>query len=292
MKTISLLLFFLATSVFAVRADEPLTVEVADTVVNISNPEKVVITENNSTTTISVKGCDDDGKDFNLQYVVSADTSAIEPLSIKLPFQSANRGMTRKRVERSVTFFSDFFLGVVLLYEGPQYVRTSVEVGCANVVGYRYSLPRAGASFGFGFGFGVKDFSVRRGVVPEKENDALLYVAAPEDAANVRSSLVSWSIQMPFYYRQRIYKSFTTQLSVVANFNFYTRAGSKYSIDDVEYSYKIRGLHQRGLTPDFMFSLGWEDNASFYVRWSPVKMFERQYGPQLSTLSVGVSTPF
>lgn len=290
MKSISLItMILLSASALTARADEPEMVP--DTVARVMHPNKVVVTENNSTTTITVEGRKDD-PDFNFQYTVSADTSDIKPIGIKLPFVKEDKLNSRRKPRREVTFFTDIYCGFLIPYEGPQEMRTSSEWAFGNIIGYRYTLPRSGSAFGLGLGMGTKIFNVRRGMVPAKAGDALVFLHAPEGATDVRSNLESWSLQIPFYYRQKIYRSLVFQISAIANFNFYTKASTKYSIGNVEYTDKVKGLHQRGLTPEFVFTLGSTDFGGVYVRWSPVKMFERKYGPQVSTLSIGITVPY
>lgn len=290
MKTIRLtvLLLFFAASM-TVSADAPESQP--DTVALIQNPDQIVITESSTSTTVTVRGRRND-PNFNFQYSVSADTLTDIPIQFKPPFTSNGIRVPKKRSYREITFMTDMYIGAIIPQKAPEAVRTSFDIGISNVVGIRYTLPSSGSAFGVGVGYGTKMFNIRRGQVAVKEGDALRLTDAPDGAFDTRSCLQSCSILIPFYYRQCLGCSLAFQLSVIGNLNVYTEARSKYSIGNTEISTKITGLHQRILTPEFVFSLGSVDFAGICVRWSPVKMFKRMYGPQITSLSIGTTISF
>lgn len=283
-KISSLLLLALTAMASRAAADIP-----ADTVAIIEKPSQVTVTDDGTTTSIRVTGTAK-RPDYNFLYTVSRADTARDPLAdIKLPFVSDGPDQGNRS---SVVLISGIYAGAVIPYHGPQAVRTSVEGGVRQLIGYRYTFGRAGAALGFGAGFGTKIFNIRRGMTASKDADMLTLTTAPDGASHVRTELRMWSLHVPFYYQQRIYRSLAFELSVTANLNVSARAKSKYDIADIEYTQKVSGLHQRMLTPDFMLAIGSADFGAVYVKWSPVSAFKRCYGPDLKTLSVGVCLPF
>lgn len=263
--------------------------EVPDTVAHIIAPDHLVITDDGTATKVEITGTAD-RPDFHFEYTVTSDTTSSAP-AISLPFVGSSLSR-RNGSSREVTFFSDLYYGVVLPYHGPAAVRTSQEGGFGNLIGYRYVFGRSGASLGFGFGFGVKKLTVRRGMEAACLTDRFEFIPAPEGASKVRTALTTWNLQVPVYYRQRFHRSLAFKLSVILNYNVTARATTTYILGKDDYSKKVNGLHQRLITPDFMFTLGTLDFGGLYVRWSPVKMFKRAYGPGISTLSFGLSFGF
>lgn len=280
-QTLLTALAIITSPLFAV---EP--VPSADTVAHIANPRNVLVTENGTTTKIEVNGSAT-RPNYHFEYSVTADSISESP-AISLPFIGSKMSRPSRR---EVSFFSDVYYGAVLPYHGPAEVRTSQEVGVGNLLGYRFRFGTS-TDLGFGFGFGTKQLTVRRGMQANCTADRFSFQPTPEGSTNVRTNLALWNLQVPFYYRQRIYRSLAFKVAVILNYNVSARATTTYTLDKVDYKKKVDGLHQRLITPDFSFTFGSLDFGGVYVRWSPVKMFKRAYGPDIETLSIGLSLSF
>lgn len=275
------------TAIFALSALSANAGTPADTLITVRSPHAVTVEKTDGSTVVTIRGSESDGR-FNYRYAVSPDTVSEAPL-INIPFT----GVTTPSAPRTVTSvdcFRGFYGGAVIPLSAPSAVRTSLEFGVDRIIGVR--LSRRGADFSTGVGLGYRRTAIRRGCVADKLGDALVLIPAPESASDVTSYIDSWAIQVPFIYTQTIRRSFGFSLGVVANFNFHTTAGMKYSVGDISYTKSVKGLHQRILTPDIVFTLGAINIAGVYVRWSPVKSFKSAYGPGFTSLSVGVSMAF
>ncbi|MCM1348246.1 MAG: hypothetical protein NC338_02440 [Firmicutes bacterium] len=277
-----------ALTALSAQAASPVAPLEPDTVVHFTRPSSVVITDNGVEKKVEITS-DTAARSRNFEYVVNYDSIAADKPAISLPFVGNSLSAPSKT---EVSCFSDAYVGFVLPYHAPQAIRTSWEIGIGNMLGYRYNLGKSGAAVGFGVGFGVKTMVIRRGMDADRIGDSLCLLPAPEGASDVRTSLTEWNFQLPVYYRQRIYRSLAFKISVIMNYNIACKAKSKYMLDGVHYTKKVEGLHQRIITPDFVFTLGTLDFGGVYVRWSPVSMFKSSYGPQISTLSVGMSIGF
>lgn len=261
----------------------------ADTVVEVRAPRTVMVTKSGETTTVSISGSKYDER-FNYRYTVTPDSLADEgdELSFNFPF-SNNKSATGKGVDE-VCAFRGIYGGAVIPVDAPGAMNTSWEAGVTEVLGYSYR--RGAHDINIGLGLGYRNLSIGDRTVVDKDGDALLLTAAPDDASDVSSHIESWALHVPVMYTLRIHRTFGFSIGVVANINFYTTASRKYSVDDVTYTKKFKGLHQRLLTPDVLFTVGSVGNAGVYVRWSPVTAFKRAYGPQYKTVSVGLSVAF
>jgi len=273
-------------SAFAIETFEPDSVmPAADTVAVINDPLHVTITDNGGATTIEVNGTKND-PDYHFNYNINADTTSEASISLALPFVG---NKLSHRATSQITLFSNIYFGVLMPYNAPEAIRTSWEYGI-DVVGKCYNY--RGASFGIAVGIGGKEFIIRRGHTITCMDDKLTLLPAPEGATDVRTHLSMGSIRIPIYYRQRIHRSLAFRVSATLNYNFLMRGTTNYMLDNMEYSQKISGLHQRAITPEFAFAIGTLDFGGVYVKWSPVSLFKSAYGPRLSTYSIGLTLSF
>lgn len=261
----------------------------ADTLITVKEPRVVTVEKTDGSTTVTIKGSADDDF-FNYRYSVSADTVGDMPV-INLPFASyGGKSDGGSRAVYEYDCFRGVYAGAAIPVSGPDVIRTAFEVGVFQLAGLRVRRNRSDFSVGVGFGYRRTGFG--SGMLAEKSGDALILSPTPEGASDASSSISSWAIHVPLLYTQRIYRSLGFSLGVVANFNFHTTASSEYRTGDTKYSWSVKGLHQRMLTPDLILTVGSVNNAGVYVKWSPMKPFKSKYGPGWNTVSVGLSLAF
>lgn len=256
-----------------------------DTVANIENPLKVIVTENGQKTEVKVEGTSSQ-PDYRFLYSITKETEEKGLPTLSTPFMSRSH---RHYPRRETVVCNDMYFGIVTPYDTPEPFRTSIEYGVREFLGYRYTPGGGTASFGLGVGAGNMKLFIRRHKKVGVENDMFELTDAPEGARNVHSHLMIWRLHVPFYYRQRIHRSFGFKISATMNFNVAAKAKTSYRLDDEKHTLKVKGLHQRLLTPDFTFAIGDFDAFSVYVRWSPVSVFKHRFGPEIKTLSFGLS---
>lgn len=282
MKRLSVITLFLAIAMCVFANDPDVT---PDTVANIENPVKVIVTDNGSQTSVRVEGTAA-RPDYRFLYTVTKDDNDTQLPKISIPFTESR---VSNHAKGETTMFMGIYMGVVAPYNSPEPFRTSIERGISELIGYRYTPRNSTASFGLGFGFGLLKYIIRRGMTVNVDNDMFYLAPAPESAHKVRSHLSIWRLHVPFYYRQRIHKSFGFKISATLNLNVSAKGKTAYRIGDDKHTIKVKGLHQRLLTPDFTFAIGNFGAFSAYARWSPVSVFKHQYGPELKSLSFGLN---
>ena len=257
----------------------------ADTGAVIENPNRIIVTESSASTTIEVNGTQH-RPDYHFSYSINADTTAVAPFSFTLPIIGDKLSHPSSS---QITFFSSIYFGAVLPYHSPDPVRASWEYG-VDVIGKRYNY--RGASFCIAVGIGGKEIAIRRGTTAECDNDRLLLLPAPVGASDTRTHLSMGYISVPVYYRQKIHRSLSFKLAAELHYNFLMRGKTEYTLDGVEYTRKLTGLHQRAVTPEFSFTIGTVDFGGVYVKWAPVSLFKSAYGPRISTYSIGFTLSF
>ncbi len=279
-----LLTILTALAIFAHAAAETPDIP-ADTVADIKNPAKVIVTENKSKTTVKVIGTESD-PDYRFAYSITKDEQNSPVTGFSLPFIVPEKSKTRSK--HQTTGFTSIYIGAVMPYNTPECFRTSIEYGVSELIGYRYTPAGSMASFGFGFGFGNRKFLIRRDMTVDCEDDAFILDHAPEGAVKVRSHLAVWNLQFPFYWRQRIHKSFGFKLTASMNLNVSVKGKSTWHEGNVKHTYKVKGLHQRIFTPELTFAIGDFGAFAAYTRWAPVKLFKHRFGPDVQSVSVGL----
>ncbi len=281
-----LLIFTLFASAFGALASEP-----ADTVISVSCPRSVVIVSDGSSKSVRINGINGvDGSYFD--YSISADTSsAPEPDRFLLPFVDTNTQTKHRQASVGKTSWCHgFYVGMSFGTADVDAMKTSWEIGLTQAIGY--SLGKGGSEFSFGVGFGYRRTCLGAGYLPVKREDSLLLEKSPEDASSVSSRINSWAIHLPFMFTRRIHRSFGFKVGIIANFNFYTTASSRFTLSGASVKNRAKGLHQRMLTPDLLLSVGAVNKAGIYLRWSPVGQFKRQYGPEITYVSTGLTLGF
>lgn len=263
-------------------ADEPM---VPDTVAVINNPLEVTVTGDDSQTTVNVIGIASDPT-YRFSYSIKKDNGNESLPAISLPFTFKETPTSKSRHE--TTGFTGIYIGAVLPYNTPGCIRTSIEYGISELLGYRYTPARSSASFGIGFGFGLRRYLIRRATVVGREDDAFILGDAPVGATDVRSHLVVSNLQFPIYWRQRIHKSFGFKLTASLNLNVTAKGKSAWKEEGVKHTVKVKGLHQRIFTPEFTFAIGDFGAFSAYTRWSPVRLFKHRYGPDVQSVAIGM----
>lgn len=269
----------------------------ADTVITITGPDNVTVTTRGKQTVVTVRGRKGDPQ-YNYRYSVSDDSgenSSPRMPQITLPFTGDSPARKqRSRAHSELTFCADMTVGMILPGHRPDGLGYGWEAGIRRFAAYRYTPANSKASFSAGVGFLYRQWYMRSGYTLACEGDALRVIAPVEGHTDTHATLRAGSITVPLTYTQLLGGplDFGFSLSVAANLNICTRGSSAYNIGDVRYSTRIDGLHQRMLTPDFMFTLGFAGTFGVYARWSPVREFKEMYGPQFSNTTIGLNIGF
>lgn len=267
----------------------------ADTVITITKPTKVTVTNKGKNTEVTVRGRKGD-PNYNYSYTVSEDkdygtTPGMPQISLPFSADSPNR-IRRARAHSEIKFVADITAGMILPGHTPEGLGYGWETSIGRLASYCYTPARSKATLSVGVGFMYRQWYMKDGFTLATEADALRIIGPVEGHTDTHATLRSSSILVPLTYTQRLGGSFGFSISVAANLNVCMRGSSAYTVGDVRYSTKIEGLHQRMLTPDFMFTIGSVGTFGVYARWSPVRVFKGMYGPQFSNTTIGINIGF
>lgn len=262
--------------------------EKTDTVKVIENAAEVNIVKRHGNIKVIVS--DKAGnQEYEYEY---ADMRSMAPIDHdwmpSLPFLNQdNRGGKVKTV-----FFGNTYIGMSVPTEETPGMTPSAEFGVSDLIGLSYAPTCQGFSINIGLGAGYRIQTLGDGKILSCENRILSTVTAPEGSKNLKSRIRSFSIQIPVMLTQKIYRTFGVSAGAIVMMNTYTTATSSYTTGNVTHKEIYKGLHQRFLTVELMAAIGSVGNAGFYVKYSPMDHFYKDYGPEYKTISAGITFGF
>lgn len=259
--------------------------EVPDTIRTISNANTVIVTRSGDRSQIVVEGTTDN-PDFYYSYTseVKSDSSAEKEWELSLPFLNNKTG---HRCRTECIWGENVYLGVTSPVSKPYGLNGSIEFGIGKIVGLGVAPWTKGPQFAIGIGIHYRQYTLHHSQIFSVDNHVLSIIDAGTD--RVSSRLRNFGFQIPVTIFQPFGNGIGLTVGAAAVLNTYTRASSRATFDDIEYTNNYKGLHQRLLTADIFAILGWKNNFGIYVRYTPTSLFEKQWGPQFNTLSFGIS---
>lgn len=266
-----------------------------DTVAVIERPILVTVTTTNGATVLTVKG-----KEGNDNYTYSYQTGAdntdsldinfVEPTieDFSLPFMRKKDTEQKNRYRSfKYTWFNNVYAGSQITTHD-QVVTGSFEIGVLNIFRLNQRLWRHGPVLSVGFGMGYQRLRAPKHLF-DCENGILYPFKGSESMKVARSYFNSMHLHVPVMISHRFGRWFNLSAGAVIDFNTYTAAHTKYKIDNTETRRHITGLHQRLMTVQPTIIAGFADIIGIYARYSPMSYFRKGYGPDFSTISIGIN---
>ena len=268
--------------------------EATDTVASIENPATVKVITQGNKQTIIISGSKDN-PDYHFEYESEvSDSLSVEPDDL-LEFNPIFlKKSSKKHRNPEYNAISDIYAGAVIPTDYDRGMnRTGWEIGMLNVTSLRWHLSRVGTDLSIGIGWQYRHLTIGDGMMSSlSENNALILTPIPQEYAETKSTLKSFSLQIPLTLSQRIYKSFTFEIGGVAMLNTYTSGKVTWKEGDISSKMSIKHLHQRILTADAIARIGLRNSFAFYIRYSPMSQFKSNFGPQYNSISIGASLGF
>ena len=288
-----------AYQLFLLAAISPISTlasETNDTVAVIEKPTSVTVINKENGKTIVIEGREND-PDYKLIYESAVNDSTendIEQLWVFNPRFTRQVKKKGKPANPSTDAFCDIYAGAVIPTAADLGMsRTGWEIGMLNVGKINWRLSRFGTNLSLGIGWQYRHFTIGDGLMASRsDNGAYVLSPIPSEYHNVKSSLKSFAIQFPLALSQKLCGDFAIEVGGVAMLNTYTTGNCTWNENGTETKRPIKHLHQRILTVDAMARIGWKGTLAFYVRYSPMSQFSRQYGPQYESVAIGGSLGF
>lgn len=267
----------------------------ADTVRVVTNPSKVIITEDslgshvsivetagkkNSAYTYTVKHAGDDvvttkqDTDWNLNIpFVKSDTTHCSHWSVIFSGLYAGWGWYTGAADGNGAMVNDN-LG------------HTREFGMLNILGVMYSTSH-GQSVSVGVGMEARRFRMHGGVLFAKDESGVVTAAAyPDNARKRNSQIMVGSVQFPIMLAQKV-KNVKFFAGPLLQLHPWAKIENKYTIGDRDFGENIKRIHHRKFTCDLMGGVSWE-GCGLYVRYQPQNVLRSTWGPEFKSISMGL----
>ncbi len=273
--------------------------ESPDTLLSVTNPDKVIITESSAGTRVSIPG---NGESILISYPDSAKvtTSRHQTRSIfnlpQLPCGHRNKNYDCGCFGDGWSVSADgLCIGLTNAMDetgggGLQWSK-SLEINWLSCLNVGYEFSRSRIYLGLGFDWrNYKATAFGQWLQPDG-NGGIEWGSAPEGARVRASQLKVFSLQVPLMYTWRIPKTYLKwRMGPILNFNTYSSIKGIY--DDAagnRCEYFTKNFDRRPVTVDFFASLSYHSALGVYVRYSPMKVLKDNSTINFSPLSLGVT---
>ncbi len=163
----------------------------------------------------------------------------------------------------------------------------SIELSWINVIGAKYNNGK-GQRLTMGLGIDWKNYKLSSGNAFLRDDDGVISVGDfPAGASKCASRIKVFSLGVPVIFRQRIARKTDLFLGEVTNFNLHASMHTTYRVGDEKVDLKSNSIHQSPVTVDFITGVLYK-KVGAYLRYSPFRVIKDGYGPNFSTLAVGL----
>lgn len=274
--------------------------ETTDTVKVIENVTTFTVSKTDDNTTVDVIYDDSDGKTKrHYKYEMKIDRDNDVEISdfpsdwgMSLPFydkEPKRATDAKKKTKRYVVGFNHLFWGWRFNYSGKANIKNCFEVGIRDLLGIAWK--RGNSEFEMGLGFAMARYLCGDGMIFVKEGDRLA-MAGVEDGIRIKHSrLDMFSFQIPLLYNQKFAKICSTSIGAIVNFNTYAKASNEMEYGSITVKNECKGLHQNLLSVEPFVALQIE-GFGIYASWTPMKLFDSRFGPELKSWSLGLELVF
>lgn len=262
-----------------------------DTVVTVTRPDSVILLQSDSTVHLSIYGREDDDTyrfDYDKKFspegrvVTHQKTSGLD---FTLPF-------LRPEGQRGKSYFSmgGVGFGFVNALGAPDPMNVNMAASYevfADLLTYgRYVGPHADLSIGFGINWRNYRMNGRTRFV--MNGDCIGLSPYPDGADIDFSRIKVFSLTFPFRYTQHLSKHFTYSMAAILNVNTYASLKTHYTLDGEKHHSVFKDIRQTPVTVDFMGQVQFH-SVGLYVKYSPCRMLNTDFGPDFSHLSAGIT---
>lgn len=274
--------------------------EMNDTV-KIEKPDYVTIHNDSNGYHIAVKGSKDN-RDYT--YETTRTFEGCEDVEVKheveftVPFSKYWEEKEKRRSHKFSPHWNSFGIGfnnVVSNGTGTNdgFGKVSANMGKSVELFFNY----VSASYGLGGGFGVftgagidwRNFRMDGDFRFAKDGKKVTLTGYPDGADIKFSRLKVFSVTIPFMLEWQLHghDSFFVSAGPLLYINAYGSLLTRYDLDGNEVKKKEKGVHYLPITVDFMGQIGFGD-FSFYIKYSPCRIIQKDYGPCMHPLTCGI----
>lgn len=289
-------------AVMSVSAQNKGNVEPCDTVLNLKNAQKVIVTENSDGVNVEIKGLNDDAEfqtSCNIPYdknsVIKTHQSYTMPMSL---YMSINQDI--------IGLMQGLHFGFVGDVDAPAAMDTqmgkSFEIGIDNIIfyGYRFGSTHHRNMISVGMGVNWRNYRMTGMNRFDMDGDNAVITGYPEGADPKYSRIKAFSLSFPVSYtyyspvRMLAKGCLAFKLSAILNWNSHASMLTGYELTDgtkVKENYDKIG--QRKFTVDLQLGVQVAPAVGLYVKYTPMDFFKSSTAsPKFQTISTGITLGF
>lgn len=305
MKLIMKKILFAAACCTAIAATAQ-NVEEPDTVLNVENVSKVVVTESPAGLGLNVFG-----KEGDENYQVSFRQDYGDGLRVRThqEFDNPrflNSGLLRRRGKYpnfDIVMFRMVNFGFVDAVDAPQAMDVSMgksyEIGMSNLIAGECNITPYNI-LGVGFGVNWTNYRMTGNNCFTKHDGAVTVDRYPDDVEGRFSRLKIFSMRFPVYYIHyfkgvKLLGRSHLGVRLEASFNYNSHGSLKTVWIDAEgrdATYKTNSIGQRKFTVDFTATVKFLPWVGVYARYSPMDVLADGRGPAFTSFTTGLCLGF
>lgn len=269
-----------------------------DTIMSVSNPHHIVITEDSAGLNVSVRGADNDSTfrtSFTELYpddtVIHSHQTDTEPW-----------WMHRRKHSDWAVGAGGLMLGFTDAVGAPSAMRQemgkSFEIGLAEAISVNYMFPGDRWSVGAGFGFTWRNYRTTLGTryMSDGQGTGVMLEPWPDDVEGRFSRLKVFSLNFPVTAEYRApfrFPGSSRRLAIKGSviFNCNSHASLKSAWTDAtgrDVMYTTNSIGQRKFTMDFMLTVMPMPYLGIYCKYSPMSVLNEGHGPDFRSFSTGL----
>ncbi|MBO7561453.1 MAG: hypothetical protein J6X91_06345 [Bacteroidales bacterium] len=197
-----------------------------------------------------------------------------------------------KTSELNFTVAENFYFGSLTGLDSPKEMGLkafkSWELGF-DIVNLSYA-PAEQHRFDFALNFGTRFFKTRHKNMIT--NVGGYYVAAPFPVESMskskrKSRLDVYELGASLGYEIKVLDDLKIGFDLMGNYNFSAKSVTKYKIGSSKEKLKMKHWKTQKFTPEYRLTIGLPE-VKLYVKYAPHSLFQKEYGPKLSYISLGI----
>jgi len=268
--------------------------EVADTIIDVSQPQRVLLEENDSTIHVSITGQGNDST-FRYQYTrtyTEEASAAMYRQADKWDFNrlSLGHGGKKGKCSRDLTV-GLLSIGFVTSLGAPEEMNTDMLASYEIMIGplsYAVTSANRKNTYSIGLAGTWRNYRMNGATRFYKEGEQIKLGAYPDGAEPDFSRIKVISSNFLLGYTRNFDQDFALSLYGILNLNGRASIKTRYKLEGKDTKDLCKKIHHRPATIDFMARLSYK-SIGVYVKYSPFDVLHTDFGPGFHSLSTGIT---
>lgn len=260
----------------------------------IERPQRVVINNSGDTIIVQVEGKEGNPEfRYSHQAVLASDVPVVKKekqrdWDFQIPFKKEE---IKQKAHHNFNM-RGIGVGLVTALNAPNDMNVdmgaSYEIMAPSILEWEYCLTGGKNSFAIGLGIAWKNYRMtgRNCFVKEKQNVVLGTYPEEADIKFSRLKVFSWTL--PLLYTYKFTRKVSFKVGPIVNFNTHASLKTHYKLEGENVKLTDNNIHQSRVTVD-LFATFKVSAVGVYVKYSPCKVLNTDFGPDFSGLSTGLT---